>query len=248
MSIDYNHSQNRHTLAGPQAALRIIFGDYKLSSLLDVGCGTGTWLKAAIELGVTDVFGVDGVALNQDALLIPKGLFRQQDLTGKWDLGRRFDAILCLEVAEHLEQSSGRTLVETLTKHSDRVFFSAACPGQIGQHHINCRWPAYWQGLFNEHGFACSEEIRWKIWENEEIEAWYRQNLLVASRAPDLAGKEPRLRAVVHPEIAELMVWAAGPSNFPIHLKQIEEGRLPVGWYCSIPFSGLANKLRRHNR
>jgi ubiquinone/menaquinone biosynthesis C-methylase UbiE len=41
MAIDYEHSQNIHTLNGPQAALPVLFADNKPTSLLDVGCGTG---------------------------------------------------------------------------------------------------------------------------------------------------------------------------------------------------------------
>jgi ribosomal protein L11 methylase PrmA len=40
--------------------LELVFGYYRPNSLLDVGCGLGTWLKMATTLGVTDVMGVDG--------------------------------------------------------------------------------------------------------------------------------------------------------------------------------------------
>jgi len=40
-----------HTLQGAAAALSAIFGSGAPKSLLDVGCGTGTWLRAAMDLG-----------------------------------------------------------------------------------------------------------------------------------------------------------------------------------------------------
>src|SRR5580704_17601796 len=121
MGIDYTHSENLHTLSGPQAALPILFANGKPSSLLEVGCGTGTWLKAAADAGISEIMGVDGVDIPAEKLLIPSARFRQQDLTEQWDLGRRFAATLCLEVAEHLDRCHAGVLVDALTRHSERV-------------------------------------------------------------------------------------------------------------------------------
>ena len=126
----------------------------------------------AVEFDVTDIFGVDGVAIPTEQLQISSSLFRQQDLTRPWNLGRRFEAALCLEVAEHLDEKNAAVLIDALTTHSDCVVFSAACPGQPGQHHVNCQWPAYWQKMFNECGYVCTDEVRWQIWHDERIELW----------------------------------------------------------------------------
>jgi SAM-dependent methyltransferase len=180
MIIEYDHSSNLHTLVGPQATLPVLFANEKPLSLLDVGCGNGTWLKAAIDFGIPDVFGVDGVEVPPDKMYIPAENIRHQDLTRPWNLGRRFDAVLCLEVAEHLDSSFAPLLIDALVKHGDRIYFSAASPGQSGQHHVNCQWPAYWQRLFNEHGYVCEDNLRWLIWDDSQIEPWYRQNLFLA--------------------------------------------------------------------
>jgi len=230
--VDYDHDCNRHTLEGPQAALPEIFSDRKPASLLDVGCGTGTWLKAASEYGIDDVFGLDGVAVPAKELLIPATLFRQQDLTTFWSLGRRFDAVLCLEVAEHLEERFSSPLVETLISHADLVVFSAAIPDQPGQHHVNCQWPAYWQTRFNAQGFACDDAIRWRLWDDERVEPWYRQNLFIARRNPAAAGHEPRLRPVVHPQILRKL-FGADRRRFRV---EIEAGGLSARWYWRTPF------------
>jgi SAM-dependent methyltransferase len=238
MSVDYDHSQNIHTLEGPRIALPLIFADAKPRSLLDVGCGLGTWLNAALEFGIPDVFGVDGVGIARDKLLVPEVFFRQHDLTKPWSLGRRFDVVLCLEVGEHLEEEYAAMLVDSLVGHSDLIYFSAAVPGQPGQHHVNCQWPGYWQNLFNKRGFACSDALRWKIWDNKNVECWYRQNLFSARKDPRQAGKEPRLPAVLHPEISELIIRGAATQR-------IEEGRMRVAWYARIPFLALKHKLMR---
>jgi SAM-dependent methyltransferase len=243
MGIEYKHSENLHTLAGPQAALPVIFGDSKPSSVLDVGCGTGTWLKAALELGISDIFGVDGVEAPFDQLHIPAEKIQRQDLTRPWVLERRFSVAICFEVGEHLDRVFAGTLIDTLVKHSDLIYFSAACPGQPGQHHVNCQWPAYWQKLYNERGYVCSDDVRWRIWDDARIEPWYRQNLFVARRDALAAGTEPRIKPVVHPG---MMAYGMNETfSFEEHVKQIESGKMLWKWYLQAPVRALRQKLKR---
>jgi len=246
MSIDYNHQENLHTQKGACAALPIIFSDWRPNSLLDVGCGAGTWLKAALECGILDVFGVDGVAIPEDQLLISPELFLQQDLTLPWNLNRRFDVVLCLEVAEHLESRFAEDLIQTLTRHADIVVFSAACPGQGGQHHVNCKWPTYWQQIFNDTGFVCGADIRWQMWQNSHIEPWYRQNIFIARRDPVNAGQEERIISVIHPELLPaLLSTMEEDKRYAIHMEQIEDGSMNIGWYLQTPLKAVYRKLRR---
>jgi hypothetical protein len=235
MNVNYDHSKNLHTIEGARAALPKIFTDIKPRSLLDVGCGFGTWLMAASEFGVQEILGLDGVVIPPDRLLIPQSQFQHQDLTHPWQLKRRFDAVLCLEVAEHLDETHAVTLMDAITKHTDLVVFSAACPGQPGQNHVNTQWPAYWQELFNHRGFACSDDARWRIWNDHRVEPWYRQNLFIATRDPAKAGKENRIVSVIHPEILGMLLdeW----------FKKIKMGSQNPGWYISIPLQALWHQL-----
>src|SRR5262245_5850540 len=186
--IKYTHAANAHTLRGARDGFAEILKDCgvsKLTSLLDVGAGSGHWLRAALECGVDDVLGVDGVPTTGRSLEVNPDLIRLADLRMDLDLNRKFDIVICLEVAEHLPEESGTTLVSSLCRHADMIYFSAAIPNQIGDHHVNCQWPDYWQRLFNDKGFACDDEIRWRIWHNKSIEPWYRQNMMKAIRSPD---------------------------------------------------------------
>jgi SAM-dependent methyltransferase len=222
----------------------VLFERRRPISLLDVGCGTGTWLFVAQMLGIDDIVGVDGVEIAADRLLMPAEAFRVVDLTTPWTLARKFDIALCLEVAEHLDPHAGRLLVETLTAHADEIVFSAACPGQPGQHHVNCQWPVYWQRLFNGYGFACSDAIRWKIWNDPDVDVWYRQNMFVARRDA-AAGTEERLKAVIHPDLLQHLVFAEATSVATQRVKSVEDGAMPVAWYANSAVRAMVAKFRR---
>ena len=81
-----------------------LFERMRVSSIADVGCGTGSWLATFTELGVTDVHGFDGPWLPVERLEIPRGKFSTIDFTRLEDftVQRRFDLVISLEVAELL--------------------------------------------------------------------------------------------------------------------------------------------------
>jgi hypothetical protein len=156
------------------------------------------------------------------------------------NLGRKFDLVVCLEVVEHLEPSSAETIIGSLCRHADEVLFSAAAPGQAGTHHINCQWPSYWQKLFNNHGFVCRDDLRWKLWDNDAIEPWYRQNLFRASLNRAEAGREDRILSVVHPSALSTF----SNSFFDHHRDLIEQGGMRWPWYFTTPFKAAQSKLK----
>ncbi|QIK95838.1 methyltransferase domain-containing protein [Sphingomonas sp. HDW15A] len=237
--VDYDHSLNLHTIAGARKALSMLFPDGVPRLILDVGCGTGTWLRSALDLGATEVMGVDGVTVPNGRLHIDRSLVRQVNLEQPLDLKKRFDLVISLEVAEHLAKQFAPRFVESLVRHGDKILFAAAAPNQDGMHHVNCQWPAYWQALFNNHGFACVDAPRWTIWNESEIEPWYRQNLILARR-DDAAGSEPRINPVIHPDALECFAH--------IHTErireQIEEGSQPFNWYARTTMRVILSRLK----
>jgi len=241
--VEYDHEGNRelHSVKGAAEVLRTLFPSDFPQTVLDVGCGTGTWLKACLDRGATTVTGLDGIDPKMRDLFVPDEVVRHTDLRRPFDLGQRFDLVLCLETAEHLDRKSAATLIDSLTRHGKTILFSAAAPGQPGDHHVNCDWPEYWQRLFNERGFVCNDSARWAIWDNAAVEPWYRQNLMTAVEDKRRAGKEPRIRRVLHPD---MMQHYAG-SFFEENVGRVEAGALPVGWYVRAPIIAAATKLWR---
>ena len=148
-------------------------------SVVDIGCGTGTWLSVFKAHNVNDIRGVDGHWVKDEMLQIPRSCFLAHDLTQSLNIERRFDLAVSLEVAEHLDKKHARNFISTLVKLSSVVVFSAAIPFQDGIHHVNEQWPDYWSRLFGEHEYVPIDCIREKIWNNEDVAWWYAQNILL---------------------------------------------------------------------
>lgn len=162
-----------------RAIISILGSILEVGSVLDVGCARGTWLAAWRQAGCHEVFGIDGPFVTQDQLLIDPACFMTADLSVPFNLGRRFDIVQCLEVAEHLPRSRSASLVEDLVAHADTVIFSAAPPGQGGVGHGNERPYAFWQGLFAQHGYVACDYLRPALRGNEEVPYWYRYNMIL---------------------------------------------------------------------
>jgi hypothetical protein len=152
-------------------------------SVVDFGCSLGTWLAAWARAGATEIHGVDGAYLKGREIEIDPECMTFADLARPIDLGRRFDLVQSLEVAEHLPPDSSRTFVETLTQHGDRIMFSAAPPGQGGENHTNERPYAFWRDLFAERGYAMYDCVRPKIAADRAIRYWYRYNTFLFVRS-----------------------------------------------------------------
>ncbi len=163
-----------------------VFRLLKPRSVVDVGCGKGTFLSECERLGVSDVLGLDGEPVRA-AFEPAESLFRTVDLTSPLSIGRTFDVAICLEVAEHLTGSATPTLIDTLVSLAPTVVFSAAHPGQGGQGHVNEQWPAYWHAMFHERGYVALDLLRGPLSEHPDVEEFYRTNIFLYShhqRAP----------------------------------------------------------------
>ena len=178
------------TRASEQSAsvvVPLIFGHFNPTRVVDVGCGTGIWLRLFKECGVEEVLGIDGPYVPTDLLQIAPEEFQAADLTKPLRLERSFDMAVCLEVAEHLPPSDADNLVESLTRLAPVIVFSAAIPGQGGTDHLNEQWPDYWAALFRKKHFVPVDCLRDTLWFREDIEVYYAQNTLLFVKEQALA-------------------------------------------------------------
>lgn len=197
-----------------------------IASVADFGCALGTWLAVWRAAGVADAVGVDGAYIDRGRLAIPERVFRVHDLGRPIDLGRSFDLVESLEVAEHLPEAAARGFVETLTRHGDLVLFSAAPPGQGGEHHVNEQPYEYWRALFAARGYRLVDWLRPHLAGLPQVQYWYRYNLFLFATAERLAGLPDAMRRAVLPESAP--VPDLSPASFRLRKRLLRRLPSPV--------------------
>ena len=179
----YSHDFYDYIDAGSRRSARAVAGlllpEMKITSLLDVGAGHGAWAAEWLAAGVEDVLAVDGDYVARDQLAIPARNFLAHDLATPLDLGRKFDLVQTLEVAEHLPHAKADLFVDNLVAHGDVILFSAAVPHQGGEHHVNEQPPEYWRRLFGAKGYEAFDWLRPQLADQRHVKPWYRFNSFV---------------------------------------------------------------------
>lgn len=175
-STRYYEGIKEDSAASAKSVVPLLLQLFPSKTVIDVGCGSGTWAKVYLDAGC-DVLGIDGHVVRPEQLLIPAQRFERHNLNHTLSLNRCFDLVNCLEVAEHLDPARGPSFVADLCRLGDVVIFSAAVPGQGGTHHVNEQWPSYWIPHFQSAGFAPLDCVRWQIWNRTEVAWWYVQNI-----------------------------------------------------------------------
>jgi SAM-dependent methyltransferase len=150
-----------------------------VADVIDVGCGRGVWVAEWRRRGARRVLGVDGDYIPLETLLMPRECFLATDLSKRFAVDLRFDLVQCLEVAEHIAPQAVGTLVDSLIDHGDVIVFSAAVPGQGGEHHVNEQNYQYWRRMFAARGFQMYDAIRPLLRGQADVEPWYRYNAFV---------------------------------------------------------------------
>ena len=116
------------------------------ASYLDVGCGDGTMVRMARQMGVS-AFGVDQLVEGDG------DGFYHRNLVDRFILDNPVHLVTSFEVAEHLHESAHARLCDTLCENlkagtGNFLVFTAAHPGQGGNGHLSERPAQYWHNEF----------------------------------------------------------------------------------------------------
>jgi hypothetical protein len=221
----YNDAFYRNQREGSQRSahriLPIIFDLVHPKSMVDVGCGIGTWLAAAKSLGVTDLRGYEGAWIKDQQLADSSLTVLATNLENPISIDRRYDLAICLEVGEHLTEKRSSSLVNDLCSLSGNVLFSAGTPGQFGDQHINLQWQSFWALKFASNGYQPYDVVRPLVWGDTDVECWYQQNTLLYSKMPPADTKPSKMLDLIHPEIFR---WQSGGKAAVQNLLSIVTG------------------------
>jgi len=214
----------------------LVLEDLRPASIVDVGCGIGTWLVEFQAAGVADFVGVDGDYVNRANLLIDPARFLARDLAEPLVLDRRFELAVSLEVAEHLPPETASTFVGSLTRLAPVVLFSGAIPYQGGANHVNEQWPEYWEQQFLKYEYVVVDSLRPRLRKRADIMPWYRQNLLYfvqrdrLAEYPALAGAfEPNRETPLSFVLPEFYEFRQKTSREQLRQSMCHAMRLAVG-------------------
>jgi SAM-dependent methyltransferase len=195
---------------GHDAAVRVLpdlFHHWKPSSIVDVGCGPGSWLSVAADEGVENLAGVDATGSLSGTRRFDGFEFIAHDLTEPFALNRQFDMAMSIEVAEHLPASRAASFVHDLCSLASIVLFSAAYPGQGGVGHCNEQWPSHWVELFAAEGFEPFEVTRTRYWDDPTVAIALQVNLMLYARHPLPEALQPWLTPPLMLDAVPAQLW-----------------------------------------
>jgi 2-polyprenyl-3-methyl-5-hydroxy-6-metoxy-1,4-benzoquinol methylase len=146
---------------------------YKPNSVIDYGCGIGSYLESAMNKGVEKIKGFDiggeYVKKYTNKNVIP--FIEYLDCT-KPLITDKYDCTISLETGEHIETELSESFVKNITDStSDKgiILYSAAQPNQNGTGHINCQTKEFWIKIFEKNNFQKEIELTKHISDN-----WFR--------------------------------------------------------------------------
>ena len=171
--------------------MEFIWNYFKPKNVLDVGCGSGGYIWYLQYLGCKEVSGI-----SEKSLIIPENKYIKHDLAQSFDLEKKYDLVICLEVAEHLSENAALKLIKDIDKHSKRIIvFSAAEINQPGKDHINCKKIDYWIDLWNNLGWE-TDDFATMQFRALSTFSWLRRNPLILIKSNGNKHTSHRLKEI----------------------------------------------------
>ncbi len=148
-------------------------------SVLDIGCGPGTYVDAL------RTFGISARGVDIDDRVKGKEHLMYQSLFDLDDTDKA-DTVICLEVAEHIDESFADLVAYQVARCAKKtLIWTAAQPGQGGIGHINCQPREYWDKRLTEQGLVRNIELETRMLEfivQGPHMGWFRNNVMLFER------------------------------------------------------------------
>lgn len=144
--------------------------------VIDLGCGPGTYVYSLRDQGI------EALGYDLDPRVKDKPFLRHKNILEVED---KADAVMCIEVAEHLEPKYSQDIVDKIydtLEEGGTLIWTAAHLGQGGVDHINCRPKEYWEKKFKDKGLVRCETLENQLLNQvrQSIHlGWFVMNLMV---------------------------------------------------------------------
>ena len=154
------HCQVTHVDAGALEWLDVL----GCRSLLDVGCGPGGQLKAALDRG-WGAFGID-----VDVALLGAPNLAIIDLADQPVIfHEKFDVVWSVEVAEHIPERFEENYITTLVENCREYLILTASDMPMSLH-VNCKPRHYWIEALENNGMEYDEKLYQELLDHSTME------------------------------------------------------------------------------
>ena len=153
--------------------------DNEIKTVVDFGCGMGDYARA-FKASNLAVEAFDG---NPNTEALTEGIGSVLDLSKPFYLKNKFDAVLSLEVGEHIPAEFEDLFITNITKHVRKtLIISWAIEGQGGSGHVNCRNNDYIIADICDRGFKYNEKASNQLRKSATNASWFSYTLMVFNK------------------------------------------------------------------
>ena len=148
------------------------------STVVDFGCGNADYIKHLIKIG----FKCEAYDGNPNTVEMTNGVGKVLDLSKKFNLNKKFDYVMSLEVAEHIPKECEEAYVDNLIRHTGSYLITSwAIKGQGGDGHVNEQNEDYVLNLYKEKGMTYNKEVSESL-RNVATLGWFKKTIFVFSK------------------------------------------------------------------
>ena len=171
-----NHTGKGHHFDDKlSSALVRIFNGHNINSVLDLGCGMGDY-SMVLHLNMFKVLAYDG---NPHTPKLTNGLGEIADLSQPFDCGLEMDAVLSLEVGEHIPAQFEPVFIDNVCRSKPKmIVLSWAIPKQPGDGHVNCRSNEYIISQLEQRGYKHNNQHSQTLRDASSL-PWFQKTIMV---------------------------------------------------------------------
>lgn len=165
-----------------------IFTTLKPTSILDLGCGVGSYIEGALNAGCQTVMGIE-ISFDVAKEFFTNDIspfIRYGDATKQIDIDQTFDCVMSFETGEHIDPNGTQAFIDNIVRFSNKyIVMTVASPGQGGTGHINLRPKDFWISAIESKGFKHKQELVNQFvsdWKHLGAEKYILRNLMVFER------------------------------------------------------------------
>lgn len=145
------------------------------TNIVDFGCGNADYSKYLASKGKK----VDAFDGNPNTPEMTGGFASILDLSNPFDLEKKYECVISLEVGEHIPKEKEQIYLDNLDKHSSQcIILSWALPGQGGDGHVNEQSNGYVIKEMEKRGYSYYEEAS-QYFRSVANLWWFKKTIMV---------------------------------------------------------------------